>query len=133
MIRAIVLTLTCVCTLLAQSSVPKEFQNERIMAIVPMVGTGTAKDPIRPMFAPTPDEGISGKSKVLSFTYELSDDGKIALVEFVAKDRDSLKDILVSKVPGVKVFERNKNTKDDVEREFQKVKPSYTFDKKAAR
>ena len=38
--------------LLGQRKVDPVFQGERIYAIVPMVGAGTASDPRRPLFAP---------------------------------------------------------------------------------
>jgi hypothetical protein len=126
----------------AQQRVPQEFQHERIMVIVPMIGTGKVGDPIRPMFTPLPSSATPAtqptraaqevapvQPKFLSMQYELSDDGKTALVEFVAKDRSAFKEILDYQGTDVKKFEPGKNTKDDVEREFKKVKPLYTFDK----
>jgi hypothetical protein len=69
--------------------------HERLLAVVPMVGAGTPADPRRPAFAPL---GASidprNRAAILAFTYQLSDDGKWALAEFVARDRAAFRDIL---------------------------------------
>ncbi len=86
-----------------------------------MVGAGTASDPKRPLFAPLPWErsGISG------FTYQISDDGQRALVQFVARSRGDLQAIAGSARADVKVFERGKATLDEVQTEFRKIKPGF--------
>ena len=64
--------------LMAQAQFRKvdpQLTHERIIAIVPMVGAGTAKNPKHPLFSDL--EGLTG------FTAELSDDGRFVLVEFV--------------------------------------------------
>lgn len=55
---------------------------ERIVAIVPMVGAGTAANPKRPLLVDMPG--------VRSFGSDISADGKWALVEIVARDRARL-------------------------------------------
>ena len=59
--------------------------HERVLAVVPMVGSGTPDDPRRPMYAPVPG-GAPSREGIIAFTYQVSDDGKFALVEFVAHD-----------------------------------------------
>lgn len=125
MFRALTLLLLCACAVSAQGRVPKEFLDERIMVVVPMIGQGTAEDPMRPMFMPKPAD--IAKSPFLSIQVELSDDGKTALVEFVARSKDAFKEILAARGKDVKVFERGKNKKEDVEQEFGKVKSGYKF------
>jgi hypothetical protein len=78
----------------------------RVFAIVPYVGSGTYADPKRPMFAPLPDEMGRGKSGILAYYHEPTDDKKSAVVVFVAADRASLKPILTAAGPGVTVFDR---------------------------
>lgn len=97
---------------------PIESLGERIVAVVPMIGTGSMEDPIRPKYAPVPvhfalveklkrenklppvreksdEERIAdGKLKIGAFTYVLADDGKRAIVEFVARDRAAFAEIL---------------------------------------
>jgi len=133
----------------------------RVMAKVPMVGKGTDRDPARPMFTETPwerdqrletaREAAAGKgaggekeraqavraaeeeAEPLSFRYVLSDDGRFALVEFVAyrpgsyawKVLDALEG---SKDAEVSTFSGEKNGKWDVEKEFKKYKKDFTLD-----
>lgn len=92
-----------VCSVLAQDRgvinhqrVPPNLMYHRVWMVTPLVGSGTANDPKRPMFAPgptpPPQKGatIAGatatspdRSGVLGYQMQLSDDGKSALVEFV--------------------------------------------------
>jgi hypothetical protein len=81
--------------------------HERVVAIVPMIGTGTEDDPRRPMFAPLaaemaapaddkealgvkPTVGVKPAGRIIAYTCKPSDDGRFALVEFVATDRAAL-------------------------------------------
>ena len=91
------------------------------MAIVPMVGAGTAQDPRRPLFAPIPGE----RSAISGFTYQISDDGRSALVQFVARSRADFQSLLSAARADVRVFERGKATLDEVQTEFRKVKAGF--------
>src|SRR5436305_10842945 len=70
----------------------------RVITVVPHVGAGTAADPKRPQYAPpartAANQPIAG---IIGFTQQISDDGKWALVEYVAKDMVSLQTILNDK------------------------------------
>ena len=97
----------------AQPRVDPRNMYERVLAIVPLTGSGTLEDPILPMYAPsprgsstataTPSTGATGTATpaaIIAYTYVPSDDGKFALVEFVARDRAAFKAILAdSSVP----------------------------------
>ena len=98
--------------------VPDEALGERIVVVVPMVGKGTLEDPVRPKYAPvamsfalreklrkegkleplrekTDDERIAEeKVRIGAYSYVLADDGKRAIVEFVARDRAAFAEIL---------------------------------------
>ena len=102
---------------------------ERVMLIVPMVGAGTAADPPRPLYAPLPSQGtpLTGAG-IMAFCYVTSDDGKLALVELVARDRAAFRTILAERRAGVRVFERGATMKDDVERAFRAHKPGFRMD-----
>jgi hypothetical protein len=141
--RALALLLTCVYVLSAQDHVAQEMMYHRVWAIVPLVGTGTADDPRRPMFAPSladskarakalQDAAISKKDvpppAIISFTMQLADDKKSAIVEFVGLNPQALEFITASKDPRVKVFERGKATKQEIETEMKKVKAGFTLD-----
>jgi len=58
-----------------------------VWAVVPLVGSGSTGDPIRPMMVPSPgaasQQPADGPPDLLGYQMQLSDDGKFALVEFV--------------------------------------------------
>jgi hypothetical protein len=94
--------------------------HERLLCVVPMVGSGTADDPRRPMFAPLPPGPYEKRSRdgIIAFTSEESDDGRYALVEFVARDRAGLKPILdeADKRDDVKAFVKGNAQRADQQR-----------------
>jgi hypothetical protein len=93
-----------------------------VIAVVPLIGAGTPTDPIRPQYAPAPGAG-QAQSGILAFSRLPSDDGKSALVEFVARDRAALLPILSDKQ--LKAFEKGKDKKDDVEKELKKYRKDF--------
>jgi hypothetical protein len=100
---------------------------ERVMAVVPIIGTGKAGDMRRPMYAPTlgemhPNLGTG----IIGFTYVESDDHKLALVEFVARDRAALRPILND--PSVKAFLKGRDKREDLEKEFKLHKKDFDFE-----
>ncbi len=92
----------------AQHRVDLGSSHERIVLVVPMVGTGTWADPKRPMFAPVASQIGRDKSGILAYYHEPSDDGKLAIVVLVAQDRSAFKTILASAKanPSIQVFDR---------------------------
>lgn len=104
------------------------------MAVVPMVGSGTLADPIRPLYAPTPGQlQASAKTRagIIGFTHVLSDDHHFALVEFVARDRSAFQAILADK--SVRSFLKGRDKRADIEAEFKKYKRDFDFTKFGAR
>ena len=76
--------------------VPSSMMYHRVWAVTPLVGTGKAGDPMRPMFVSVPPQAIQkgapvpvagpqpgDRSGILGYQMQLSDDGKSALVEYV--------------------------------------------------
>jgi hypothetical protein len=107
---------------------------ERCFAVVPLVGTGTVQDPIRPMFVPAnglTNARMAGRaaSGIISYSYQVSDDGKSALVEFVSTNREGLREILESRATGVQVFEQGRTSKTEVETVFKARKRDFDFSK----
>jgi len=85
-----------------------------------MVGDGKT-EPKRPMFVPlTPDPG-----GIAAFRYTISDDGRFALVEFVANHPRAFEAIRRANPSEVKVFQRNQATLAQVETEFRKLKANF--------
>lgn len=114
----------------AQRRVDLRNTYQRLLCVVPIIGSGTAADPRRPEFAPLPQRGRApSRNGILAFSFQPSDDGKYALVEFVARDRSALRDILNSKRPDVKVFEKGKVKREDVEKEFRKYRKDFDLNK----
>ncbi len=70
---------------------------QRVICVVPMVGSGTLADPKRPLFSPVAGEqpsivlkkskGFTDAPVIVGYHSVLSDDGQRAIVEFVARDR----------------------------------------------
>lgn len=87
MIRGLVTLSVFAAALFGQRNVPAEYMYHRVWAVVPLVGSGAAGDPIRPMLVPSPSAASQQPSTdppdLLGYQMQLSDDGKFALVEFV--------------------------------------------------
>lgn len=126
----------------SQQPVSLRNTHERVLCIVPMVGRGTEDDPRRPLFAPTEAErateraiqqvseetAAASRKGIVAYTFQESEDGKTALVEFVALDRESLSPILESKRTDIQVFVRGQAKKADVEAAFRQYKRSFDAD-----
>ncbi len=57
----------------------------------------------------------------------MSDDGKYALAEFVARDRSAFRQILADSSPDVKSFVRGVHKRQEIEAEFKKYKKDFDF------
>ena len=138
------LLLTLFLPLYSQQPVSMRNTHERVVAIVPMIGKGTEDDPRRPMFAPLAEEmaapeddkaavgekpALQAKpaSRILAYTCKPSDDGRFALVEFVATDRAALEEILKETHPDVKVFRLGEQSRKAVLTELRKVRKDFDF------
>lgn len=112
----------------AQHRVDPRNMYERALCVVPMVGSGTPDNPRRPQYAPLPPPPGTPPSRdgIVAFTYQVSDDGNFALVEFVAYDRKSFKDLLADK--NIQVFIKGKDKKADIEATFKKLKKDINLD-----
>jgi hypothetical protein len=108
----------------AQQPVDPKNMYERVLAIVPLTGSGTVEDPILPMYAPSPrTTNPTSRVGIIAYSYVPSDDGKFALVEFVARDRAAFKAILAD--PSVKAFLKGSSQIADVITAFKQVKKNF--------
>ncbi len=98
------LVLVVAASLCAQSRVDPRYTYHRVIAVVPLVGSGTAEDPIRAKYAPASHEAKAPGSGIIAFAAERSDDGKLAIVELVAVERATLGPILADS--SILVFEK---------------------------
>jgi hypothetical protein len=103
---------------------------ERLICIVPMVGSGTSDDPRRPLFAPSPRDAASDPSQpgIVAFGFVESDDGRFAIVELVARDPSAFKAILEDKRSDIRVFRKGLAKRLDIEAEFRKYKRDFALD-----
>jgi hypothetical protein len=102
----------------------------RFISIVPMIGSGTMQDPLRPLFAPSPQSSgttadpLNASSQIVAFQTVPTDDGKAAIVVFVARSYAAFGPILRdSRV--LKTFDRNRWSEDDLIRELRKYKKNF--------
>ena len=143
------LAISAILVALVLSGVPAQAQmrhtsaapdpHQHIFVIVPLIGAGTAADPKRPMF--TPAQGIkpalpasalaatAQRTGILGYHTQISDDGKSALVEFVAPRLSDFKDILTTADSRVQVFQKGVHGKDQIEAAFKAHKKDFSFDK----
>lgn len=64
----------------------------------------------------------------MAYTWLASDDGKSALVEFVARDHAAFVPLLSARRTDVKAFEKGKAKKADIEAEFRKHRKSFKLE-----
>lgn len=125
-IGALMLFVFLCVPLAAQQRVSSFNLCERVMAIVPMTGAGTLDDPKRPLYAPAPkDMNPSAGTGIVAFTFVASDDGKFALVEFVARDRTAFQQILAD--TSITVFLKGRDKRTDAETAFGQYKKNFNF------
>jgi hypothetical protein len=123
-----------ISSLFAQHKVQMHNMYERLYLVVPMIGSGTAEDPRRPMYVPPPaGPGTDGTAQpadsgIIAFAFQESDDGESAVVELVARDPSAFKPILEDREPRVKIFRKGKDKKDDIETEFRKHIKDFDLD-----
>jgi len=129
-VKVIILT----CLLFASTAWPQHRKVDprntynRIIVLVPLVGSGTAVDPKRPMYAPAARSSpTAAQPGIIAYSFQVSDDGKYALTEFVARDRAAFAGILADKQ--VKVFNKGSDKKDDIEKELKKYKKDFDLEK----
>ena len=113
----------------AQRKVDPKNTYSRVICVVPMVGTGKVDDPLRPQYAPWPPPKpgqAPARNQILAFMHQMSDDGKFALVEFVALDRSAFTAILSDK--SVTTFIKGADKKENIEKELKKYKKDFDLD-----
>jgi hypothetical protein len=102
----------------------------RLICVVPVIGSGTAQDPYRPLFSPNPQAGAaqSGSSnqssQIIAFQSLSTDDGKAAIVVFVARSYAAFVPILQD-ARVIRSFQRTQWAAGDLTRELQKYKKNF--------
>jgi hypothetical protein len=108
----------------AQHRVDPRNTYSRIICVVPLTGTGTPADPKRPKYSPWPPS--QDPNGIIAFTFRPSDDGQLAVVEFVARNRAAFQAILNDK--SVVSFEKGKATRGDVETALRQHRKDFDMD-----
>ena len=115
-------------SLSAQHKVDPRNMYERLITIVPLTGKGTLEDPKRPLYAPTPAQmNPTSRTGIIGYTHVESDDGKFALVEFVARDRSAFQQILAD--PTITTSLKGKDDPAKIVAAFQKLKKDFDINK----
>lgn len=93
-----------------------------------MLGSGKRDDPIRPEFVPGPS-AVPAHSGIVSWTFQLTDDNKMAIVQIVAPDRRAFDTIFqaIPSRPDIQVFEIGKDSKTTIENAIGKVKQGFSL------
>jgi hypothetical protein len=156
MIKTLCFAITFLAILPAFAQKPTNYQSpihhqvdplnsyHRVIAVVPYVGSGKSGDPKRPKYAPLPSETVAGSlaseaattttaasaanphSGIIAFTHLPSDDGKMAIVEFVSTDRASLMPILSDK--SIQSFEKGVASPTAILTVIEGFKKNFTLD-----
>jgi hypothetical protein len=117
--------LALVSVVCAQHRVDPRNTYNRVIGVVPIIGSGTPADPKRPKYAPWPPS--QDPNGIIAFTFQHSDDGQSAVFEFVARNRAAFQAIFNDK--SVLVFEKGKSVKGDVETALRKHRKDFDLDK----
>ena len=99
--------------------------HDRILAILPLTGNGSAAQPRRPALMPA--EGLA--AGVVSFRWISADDGQRAIVEIVlASDGAAIRSQLQGFGAAAKWFERGRSSRSAVETELRKAKSNFRLE-----
>jgi len=84
-------------------------------------------------FKPTLPSGANaaatGRTGILGYHAQISDDGKFALVEFIAVSKADLSGILSTSDSRVQLFEKGVHGKDKIEAALKVHKKDFSFDR----
>jgi len=107
----------------AQHRVDPRNTYHRVIAVVGWAGSGTPQDPRRPQYAPAPGSALP--DGIIAFTQVPTDDGKSAIVEFVAKCRKALLPILADTT--ITTFEKGTQSASAIEAALKARKADFNL------
>jgi hypothetical protein len=99
----------------------------RLICLVHLTGSGTLDDPMRPEYAPAPGSAPS-RAGIIAWTFQITDDGTMAIVHFVAVDRKAFASIFADTRPEIRVFEIGVATQAQIEAEMGMYKAGFSLD-----
>jgi hypothetical protein len=137
--RTIVSMMVAAAVFAQQRPVDPKNIYHRLIAITPLVGSGSALDPTRPKYAPWPLPAptmstatpitpamLQQQAGIIAFSYLPSDDGQFAIVEFVARSRAAFQPIFADST--IPTFEKGQVSKSVIETALQKYRKGFSLD-----
>jgi hypothetical protein len=122
----VVVSALCVAAALpAQHRVDPRYSYHRVIAVVPLVGAGTAQDPIRGKYVPTAETAGPLGTGIIAFAVQLTDDGKHAIIELVAAQRAALAPVLADH--SILAFEKGVASGATIESAIQPFHKSFSL------
>jgi hypothetical protein len=109
----------------AQRRVDPRFSYVRVIAVVPLIGQGTQEDPRRPQYAPWP--AATDPNGIIAFSFVPSDDGRLAIVEFVARSRSAFEALLADK--NITALEKGRVSKTSLEAAVRTYRKDFDLNK----
>jgi len=97
----------------------------RLICLVHLTGSGTKNDPTRPEYAPASFD--PARAGIIAWSMQLTDNGTMAIVHYVAVNRNAFAAIFADTRPEIRVFEIGKATPAAIEAEMQKYKANFTL------
>jgi hypothetical protein len=118
----VILSGLCCSALFAQHAVDPSQRYFRLICVVHLTGSGKKADPVRPEYAPG---NLMDRHGIIAWTAQMSDDRKMAIVEYVAADRAAFAPILADKRPEIRVFEIGKTPPAAIEAALKHFKSDF--------
>ena len=122
--RILIVLLAFASAVNAQRRVDPRNTYHRVVCVVPLEGSGTAADPTRPKYAPWPVS--QDPTGIIGFYFEPTDDGKSAVVEFVAQNRAALQIILNDRT--IQAFEKGIASQSTIDAAIQPVRKDFSLE-----
>ncbi len=101
-------------------------QYHRFICLVHLTGSGRLGDPVRPEYVPTGD--MSSRDGVIGWSSQLTDNGKMAIVQLVAANPLAFEGLKGDKRSEIRIFEVGKHRREDIETELRKFKKDFDLD-----
>ena len=108
----------------AQRRVDPKNAYQRVICVVPLIGSGTATDPKRPKYAPWPVS--TDPNGIIGFVFEPTDDGNSAIVEFVAQNRTAFSVLLGDKT--ITAYQKGAVSKQAIENAIKPLRKDFNLD-----
>ena len=109
----------------AQHSVEASARYYHLICLVPLTGSGRQGDPIFPQYVPAAAD--AGRSGILAWKMQLTDDKSMAIIHIVAANRSAFQTVLSDKRPEVLVFEPGVQSKAAIELALRKYSKNFSL------